>query len=617
MLGMFQAEYDNQLIDIPSVAIQKLLAILVLNTPSHNIRTVAASCWPTEREEPAYNHLQQAAVWLNNTLGSEWLVIHQETVRLNNTDVIQSDVLEFETALIEAESDRETVGSYHHLLRAVNLYQSELLPDWDDDWLKAKRQLLLQQYLQALKKLISILVEQKEYAQALPYARVLQQYNPTYEATYRQLTHRYVLSGSRAEACTLLERRLDAAAQGHGSLVLISGVAGIGKTSLALAYQTAVQVKNMRFIIGHCYRQGSSPFLPWLELLQALGTDIERETLPEPFGSAPPAQSAQQLIQAVVEYLQTAVAHQSLVFILDDLHWADQDSLNLLEQITRKPQQTALLIIATYRSEEVGSDHLLYTLLPTLHRNRPTETIQLTPLTLKDTTHLVEATLGSCTPFLARYLHQRSEGHTLFLVELLYDLIAQSLLTQDEQGHWHPPAQSVPVPILLQQVITRRVANLGQPAETFLALASVIGEVWSLSSVEQLLTWSEEILLDILEKALANRIIITEDEQSERYRFAHGLIREVLYNRQLVRRRKNLHVQIATLLEKQTPLDEAALTSHYYEAGDWAKAYQYSLQAADNARQRHASHNALHFYQQAIDCLKKKPKLATLKNPTV
>ena len=613
MLGMFQVEYNNQPIHIPSVAIQKLLAILGLNLQNQDIRTIVASCWPTAREETAYTHLQQAVAWLNNTLGGKWVVIHQETVRLNNNvDVIQSDVLEFEAALIEVDSDRVTAVSHAHLRHAVNLYHGNLLPDWDDDWLMPKRKQLKQKYLKASEKLVSILVEQEEYAQALPYARVLQQRNPLYEATYRQLTHRYVLSGSRAEACAALERRLDAVAQGHGSLVLINGVAGIGKTSLALAYQTAVQDKGMRFITGHCYRQGASPFLPWLELLQALGTDIERETLPEPFGSAPPAQSALQLTQAVVEYLQTAVTRQPLIFILDDLHWADQDSLNLLEKVTRNIQQTPLLIIATYRSEEVQSNHPLYTLLPTLHRNRPTETIQLTSLTLKDTTHLVEATLGSCTPSLARYLHQRAEGHTLFLVELLHDLIEQSLLIQDNQGHWYPPAQNAPVPTLLQQIIIRRVASLGQPAQTFLALASVIGEVWPLSIVEQLLTWSEDTLLDILEKALASRIIITEDEQAERYRFAHGLIREVLYNRQLVRRRKNLHAQIATLLEKQTAPDEAALTYHYYEADDWDKAYQYGLLAGDKARQRHASHNALHFYQRAISCLQRKPELATL-----
>ncbi len=517
------------------------------------------------------------------------------------------NISDFQAVLTEARR-QVTLGHYDiaddYLAQAAHYVQSGRAVDTGEELSAAEREQSHEAYLDTLNQLVSILLAQRNYAQALAYARTLQQRNPRYEAIYRQLIHLYVLSGSRASKLEALERRLKATEQGQGALILIQGVAGIGKTSLALISQMWAQANNAIFAMGRCYERGATPFLPWQAALTSLHTtsDFDLTRLPEPFGQAA-AQTAYQLARRITAYLQTAVASRPLVLLFDDIQWADRDSLALLELVTRNLDQMALVVIATYRSEAVGRNHPFYPLLPTLHRNRPVETIALQALNLADTTRLVEAYHGRCSTALARYLHQRAEGHPLFLVELLSNLKTRNYLSQNQHGVWLPPDQSVSVPTLLQQVITQRVAYLGPQGETFLSMAAVVGESWSLAIVESLLEWSEETLLEVLESSLMARIIIVEDERTETYRFAHGLIRESLYGQQLGRRRRQLHAEISTQLENQTPLDLAALAYHFYEAKVWDKAYQYNLSAGNLARQRLADYSALKFYQRALDSL--------------
>jgi DNA-binding NarL/FixJ family response regulator len=298
--------------------------------------------------------------------------------------------------------------------------------------------------------------------------------------------------------------------------------------------------------------------------------------------------------------------------LLDDLHWADPDTLDLLDFVTRQAADASLLIVATYRFEELHSDHPLYDLLPSLQRNRPLEVIRLAPFSVDDTARLVEAYHGPCSSRLARYLHERCGGHPLFLVELLNDLVDQKLLTQDALGHWSPPAQVVPIPPLLQQMILARVARLDAKAEAFLDVAAVAGERWDLAVVEGVLAWPEDTLLAVLDPVLATHIVVVVDERRECYRFSHGLIREVLYHRQVGRRRKRLHAYIAVLLEARTPPDAdltpmahhehiAELAHHFYVAEEWAKAMHYNRSAGDAAGPRYAAQSALQFYAQALE----------------
>jgi ATP/maltotriose-dependent transcriptional regulator MalT/DNA-binding SARP family transcriptional activator len=619
LLGHFQLCYDGQ----PAQALnqprlQSLLAFLALHCETPLTRQRLASLfWPQASAPVAHTQLDQLYQELIHDLpaAEHWLLLTPDTWQWRPDVQIHLDVAAFEWALAQVQAAANPTQLRLAWEEAANLYTGDLLLACQESWLVAPRERLRRQWLEGLRQLIGLMEGQGDYLAAVAYARRLWQQDPLVEAEVQRLVHLHVLHGERAGALQALQRRLEAAVRGRGGLVLLEGPAGIGKTSLALACQQHAHTLGAVFTVGHCYERGVlPPFLPWQELLATLEPTVtlDLRSLPEPFGRAPTAQSAHQLLRTITAWLRAASASQPLVLLLDDLHWADPDSLDLLDFVTRQVADASLLVIATYRSEEINRDRLLYDLLPSLQRNRPVEVIRLAPLSVDDTARLVEAYYGPCSPRLAGYLHARSEGHPLFLVELLNDLVDQKLLTQDTLGRWSPPAQPVPIPPLLQQVISGRVARLDEEAEAFLTVAAVAGERWDLAVVEAVLAWPEGTLLSVLDQVLAAHMVVVVDERRERYRFTHGLIREVLYHRLVGRRRKQLHARIAALLEARTPPDAslapmarneqiAQLAHHFYAAEQWDKALQYNRQAGDAAGPHYAAHSALQFYAQALD----------------
>jgi len=615
LLGNFQLTFDDQLVTgLNDVQRQVVLAYLVLH---HDVlihrRDLVQRLWSTLPLTASLAVLDHAIedilrVWPD---ARRFLTLTPDTIQWPSDPSYGLDVADFKAAWASAQAAGQAVDAEaveQQLIRAAKHYRGALLPTCAEEWISQERSRLHALYIDTLTRLVPILEQKRNYAQAVEFARVLRQHSLRYEPLHRRLAHLHVLSGGRAGLLQALEQRLEALVSGQGALVLIQGVAGIGKTSLALVCEEQARHLGAMFVTGHCYERGvTSPFGPWQEVLVALATTnkIDLSGLPEPFGQESPTNSPHKLIQVVTARLHAVAAEQPLVLLLDDLHWADQDSLDLLDFATRHLTDIPLLILITYRSEEVHRDRPLFSFLPTLQRNRPMEIIGLGSLGLDDTVRLVEAYHGPCSPQLARYLHTRAEGHPLFLVQLLNDLVERNLIVQDGLGYWLPPAHTIPAPTLLQQVISERVARLGTQTEQFLEVAAVVGETWELAVVEAVLSWSEEQLLAALAQALTAGVIAASDAHTEQYRFGHGLIREVLYNRQLARRRKQLHGRIATLLAADRLVDTAALAHHYYLAEHWPQAYQYSLEAGDAARRRYAIHSALGFYQQALNAVQR------------
>jgi DNA-binding CsgD family transcriptional regulator len=443
--------------------------------------------------------------------------------------------------------------------------------------------------------------EQRHFLQLVDFARGQQAENPLYETNYHHLLHLYVLNGSRLDLLKTIDRRLRGLAAGQGALLLISGVSGIGKTSLVKVFQERIHQLGAEFLPILCSEQESTSYAPWQDVARsAAATGVSLENLLAPIGRGKEAQSTQQIKQSLADWLKHCAAIRPLVILLDDLHWADADSLEVLNHLTSQPAPGPILYIGAYRSEETHSRQPLDNFLPKLRRNRQVDTVHLNPLSKDDVERLIMAYHGPAGRELVEYLHGRAEGHPLFTVELLGDLIAQGLLRQDSDGRWLPPEQSVPVPIFLRQLIAQRVSRLGEQVEQLLSIGAVAGEAWPLKIVERLCDMPERELLSALDSALLAELITIEDEKAEIYRFAHGLIREVLYHGQLARRRKRLHEQIATQFEQQQAMNVYAIALHYYEAENWEKAVDYCLVVGEQAARRFASYSALQSYQRAL-----------------
>src|SRR5829696_4552084 len=235
----------------------------------------------------------------------------------------------------------------------------------------------------------------------------------------------------RDRELALLHERLTAARDGRGSVALISGEAGIGKTTLADALCREAADVGAHVLTGHCFdRTETPPYGPWIQIarrVQALSDKANTLSVPRLDG----ATSQADLFTQTRDFLLALTAERPLVLVLEDLHWADSASLDLLRFIARGIDELPLLLVATYRSEDVDRRHPLAALVPLLVREAPTERLGLRALDSAAAQALVRASHALAEADvhrLAAYLIERTEGNALFMTELLRSLEEEGLL---------------------------------------------------------------------------------------------------------------------------------------------------------------------------------------------
>jgi len=391
----------------------------------------------------------------------------------------------------------------------------------------------------------------------------------------------------------VLRSHLNAARDGQGSLVLIGGEAGIGKTALAEALCREAAGQDAPVLIGRCYDLTETPpYGPWLELLGRYPPSDDRPS-PPPLFAGPDTISGMgnqaALFEQVRDFLGAVSATRPLILFLDDLHWADPASLDLLRYVARMIAALPALLIVTYRADELTRHHPLYRLLPLLEREARAVRLNVRPLPDDAVQALVEAHYQLTRPDAARlttYLQQRAEGNAFFTTELLRALEEEALLRRAENGWELGDLTDVPVPVPLRQVIDGRLARLGDGAGGLLAVASVIGQevpldVWAAASGAD-----EEALSAIIEHAVAAHVI-EETPDGMSARFLHALIRETLYEGILPSRRRRMHRQIAEALARQVNADPDAVAYHFRRAGD-ERAPEWLINAGERAQRSYA-----------------------------
>ena len=304
---------------------------------------------------------------------------------------------------------------------------------------------------------------------------------------------------NRVRELATLRAELAAALAGQGRLVLLSGEAGIGKTALAAMLCREAADAGAHVLAGHCYdRTESPPYGPWLEFARRV------RALPAP-ANAPPiprldtATSQADLFAQARDFLTALTAQRPLLLLLEDLHWTDSASLDLLRFIAHGIGDMPLLLVATYRGEEVDRRHPLSSLVPLLVREAPTERLALRPLDAAAAQALVRARhdlAESAAHRLATYLMERTEGNALFMTELLAQPRGGASLDRLEERSYTEVLAQVPVPLLLKQIVDDRLARLGDETAALLAIAAVIGQEVPLAVWEAVTPADEETLLD-------------------------------------------------------------------------------------------------------------------------
>ncbi len=400
------------------------------------------------------------------------------------------------------------------------------------------------------------------------------------------------LFGRERERARLREH-LDAALAGRGGLVLIGGEAGIGKSALAemLAYEAARE--GALALTGRCYDLTETPpYGPWIELFARYRQTDGAPPLPAAFAArgtvgAVPSQMA--LFQQALDFFAAITAVRPLVLLLDDIHWADPASLDLLRFLARHVATRPLLLVVAYRTEEVTRRHSLYQLLPLLEHEAPAARLDLRRLPEAAVRAHVAARYALAegdTARLTAHLDARAGGNALFTVQLLRALEEEGVLDAAD-GCWTlGDLAGVPVPTALRQVIATRLARLGAEAEALLAVGAVIGQEVPLGIWATVAETDEDALLDLVQSAVAAHLM-AETADGTNARFVHALIREALYEGMPPARRRHVHRRVGETLAALPQADPDAVAHHFQRAGD-ARAAEWLIRAGDRAQRLYA-----------------------------
>ncbi len=432
-----------------------------------------------------------------------------------------------------------------------------------------------------------------------------------------------ILIGRSAELAALQEC-IEAAARGQGGIVLLCGEAGIGKSRLMAELQRAAEAQGFHLLGGQCFpTDRSCPYAPLLDLVRAFLAPLspaqiaatlgvwartlfpvlpeQIQHLPEvaslpPLSSLDPEQEQRRLFTTLAEVFTKQATSQPVLLVVEDIHWSDESTLEFLLFFARKTAAHGLLVVLTYRSDEVPQP--LRSLLAQLDRERLRQEVILEPLTRANTATMLQSILHGADSLPAGMLdalYGLTEGNPFFLEEVLKALIMAEELVKGEDGWRWKRAGTWRLPLSLQEAVELRLTRLSADARRVLQLAAVAGRRFDFALLQQITQDGETYLVELLKEAIAAQLII--EESAEQFTFRHALTRQAISGGLLARERRALHDTIAQTLEHlhETALDAylADLAYHFAEAELWSKAMEYAARAAEQAQALSAPHSAV------------------------
>jgi ABC-type transport system substrate-binding protein/class 3 adenylate cyclase len=457
-----------------------------------------------------------------------------------------------------------------------------------------------------------------------------------------------------AELAALCEA-LESTSQGRGLIVSITGEAGIGKTRLATEARSGY-ADRIRFLEAHAVSYASgTPYVPVRELLRSwlglgfldpearlrlelkaalgkllgeessaayaflgnlLGLSLGRE-VEESLREYARDSVQLQTHEAVREVLHALARERPLCVVLEDLHWADEPTLALVEELFPLCDQEAITLALLHRGEP---DHASWDLVDRARRRfrHRFREIALAPLDADDCASLAATAAGAEFPaVVADLLAERSGGNPLFVEEVVRHLIERGALTRENGKLRLADDADSSIPMVVQEALQARLDHLAPDTREVVSLAAVAGRRFSLPLLEGLEARGR-LLPALSELQRLDLVVQDRAGPAAEYRFRHGLVQEAAYAQLTSAGRRVLHRRVGEALE-QLVEDEperayAALARHFTEADEPAKAAEYLLRAGDAARMLYADGEAASYYRRALSYLDRLGDAARARN---
>ncbi|EMJ97588.1 AAA family ATPase [Leptospira alstonii] len=443
----------------------------------------------------------------------------------------------------------------------------------------------------------------------------------------------------RKEEIDRLHKMLDVSMEKSGVVCRIIADAGLGKSRLTNTFIDQAYDRNVEILIGYCYPyEKFTPFYPWKELLTLflgifeddspetrvskaekaldnlnsfdvawakalvalMGVPVEEDPLTKEIDRK---QKNERLFEIIISLLQERAAARPLMLIFEDVHWIDELSSRLLEQLaSRLPGMRAMLILVSrpegqFAEETVSPNEELIR----LKEFKPEEAKDFLIHKFKMDTSQEE--------FLDQILN-RSSGNPFFLESIVHNLIEEGTLKKLEDGtlSTSDKTRDIQIPNTLNDVLLARVDRLQEREKIVLKTASVIGRLINVETLNHLLPPEFRSQIQNIMQSLEG-LDLTPLEVTDplTYIFKHIVIRDIVYNTLLHSTREDLHKRIASFIEKENENNviEMAdiLAFHYQQCSDFEKASKYSLMAARKARSKYANRDAIYHYGKALEMI--------------
>src|SRR5215831_3657362 len=435
-----------------------------------------------------------------------------------------------------------------------------------------------------------------------------------------------VLVGRAAEAAQLWAA-FERAQAGSPVTVLVAGEAGVGKTRLVTELIGRVRAHGALALVGGCLDVGEGvvAYAPVAEALRSLGSAVDPTELERVLGGTRAelarlvpelgaeagllaAPGAAELVPGRLFELLLGVFHRlaercPLLLVVEDLHWADQSTRDLLGFLIRNLRAGVALLL-TYRSDELHRRHPLRPFLGELDRSSRTERLELSRLGRRELGELLAGILGGPAPAaLVGEILARSEGNPFF---------AEELLAARVSGF----GGSAELPEALRDLLLARVEALPQAAQRLLQVAAVAGRRVDHHLLAEVAAQPPDRLVDLLREAVAHHVLVVEGG-SGAYAFRHALVQEAIYDDLLPVQRPPLHAAyaraLAARIEGQGDVGAAELgrlAYHWYAAHDLGRALLASVRAGQAAEAAYAPAEAVAHYQRALELWEQAPDAA-------